>query len=109
MVIHHLKYSMRNVNQEKPNTCIIVGIKQKFKTMKRILFAALLAVVAVGGAYKANATTYYAFDSNTPVNCTSGALATCSDQIGSDTAYLNSKDQGPQNDPQDISDLTYVP
>lgn len=78
--------------------------------MKRIFFAAALAVVAIGGAVSANADSLYASGSNTAVPCNIGASASCTAQIGSSTAFLRpADDPDGQGDPVNANDYTYSP
>lgn len=62
------------MDQEMPNTWDIVGINKIPKTMKRILFAALLATVGFSGAY---ATQYYTIGGSPEVNCTTLGNTSC--------------------------------
>lgn len=77
--------------------------------MKRIFFAAALAVIAVGGAVTAKATNYYALGSSTAVDCEPTGAVTCSSAIGSDQAYLIPANQGDQGAPQNVDDLFVRP
>lgn len=71
--------------------------------MKKLFFAALFAVVAVGGAF---ATTklvpiYYAPNSDTPVDCDPGAIL-CSTKTGSTLVYTESDMSGLQDEDHEV-------
>ncbi len=82
--------------------------------MKKLLFAALIATVAVGGAFSsANAVILYAQGQSNPVDCITGADVTCAEQLGVDETtqvYLNPANEGPQGPSQGFAgDYTYNP
>ncbi|TKC00025.1 DUF6520 family protein [Pedobacter cryotolerans] len=76
--------------------------------MKKLLFSALVAVIAVGGAFATTklAPIYYAPNSDTPVDCAPGAIL-CSTKTGSSLVYTQSFSSG-QQDGDNRVDLTEV-
>ncbi|WP_316837883.1 hypothetical protein [Pedobacter nutrimenti] len=71
--------------------------------MKKLFFAAALAIVAIGAA---NATNYYLAGSSTPIACNSGTK-TCASFIGGSTVYKfpasNPNGQGAPVDPSEYA------
>lgn len=82
--------------------------------MKKLFFAALLATVAVGGAFATSAkvfATYYPLGSDTPsINCNTGSIV-CSTKYNTNFGYTvpaSSGQQGPATR-QDLRVLTAQP
>lgn len=67
--------------------------------MKKLFFSALVAVVAVGGAFATSkfAPIYYAPNQSTAVDCAPGSIL-CSTKVGSTTAYTVPFSSGQQDD-----------
>ncbi|SDK10495.1 hypothetical protein SAMN04487898_10655 [Pedobacter sp. ok626] len=65
--------------------------------MKKLFFTALVAVVAVGGAFSVNATTYYKLDGSVAVECLQDADIQCSEYVSANgPVYISPT---PANDP----------
>nr|WP_199082639.1 hypothetical protein [Pedobacter sp. ASV19] len=63
--------------------------------MKKLFFAAALAVVAIGGALSTNADTFYTAGGTTRFVCEGGSVS-CSSKIGSTPVYLINAPVGQQ-------------
>jgi len=77
--------------------------------MKKLLFAAVLATVAIAGASSANALTLYRQGSSTPIVCEQGE-ATCIDVIGQGTkvySFPNATSTDTPVDPSLYQNLEY--
>ncbi|MCD0488322.1 hypothetical protein LPB86_08780 [Pedobacter sp. MC2016-14] len=78
--------------------------------MKKLFFAAALAIVAVGGAISVNAETFYSANGSQRYVCNGGAVS-CASQIGSTPVYLiNAPEgqQGPAVNPSEYEDLLFT-
>ncbi len=82
--------------------------------MKRLLFAAILAIVAISGAFmSANAVILYSEGESYPIDCFIGADITCAEQLcvaETTQVYLSPASEGSQGTPFGYAaDYTYIP
>lgn len=89
------------LDQAKPKTCNRVGTTFKFKTMKKLIHSALLAIIAIGGASAVSAETFFystaTSPSRLPITCDDDARA-CSVGLNATAFYTSTSPTSPQLD-----------